>query len=92
MNKIQLNSGFVFSVEKYNGKLRFAVHNEEEKSVCRIERKKSIDTFLQTKRARIFKGRLQLCKHNNEILIEAKGEVVGIIQRDDFAKMIDQHQ
>lgn len=92
MSKIQLNSGMVFSVDPYNGKLRFAVHSREEKSVCRIERKKSIDAFLQTKSARIFKGRLQLCKHNNEILIEVKGEVVGIIQHDDFAKMINQYQ
>ena len=88
MNSIQLNSTFKFSVEPYNGKLRFVIMENGLEYVYRIERKKAIETFLLTDSASIFKGRLQLHKYDNDISVEVKGEVVGSIVLSSFKQML----
>ncbi|RXK60883.1 hypothetical protein ESA94_10520 [Lacibacter luteus] len=88
MNNIRLNNTLSFSVEPYNGKLRFVVYENSKEYVCRIERKKAMETFLIADTASIFKGRLQLHKYNNEIAVEVKGEIVGNILLSSFKKML----
>ncbi len=88
MNNIRLNNTLRFSVEPYNGKFRFVVYENNNEHVCRIERKKAIDTFLLADTASVFKGRLQLHKHKNEIAVEVKGEVVGRVPLSSFKKML----
>lgn len=88
MNNIRLNNTLGFSVEPYNGKLRFVVYENNNEHVCRIERKKAIDTFLLADTESIFKGRLQLHKQENEIAVEVKGEVVGRIPLSSFKIML----
>lgn len=77
-----------FTVEPYKGKLRFVMYEQGEEFVCRIERKKNIEAFLQGEDERIFKGRLQLQKHNHEILIVVKGKVIAAISMQEFSRMI----
>ncbi len=89
MNNIRLNSMFTFSVEPYNGKLRFVVNGQGHEDVCRIERKKVIETFLQTNNTSIFKGRLQLHKTDDEIAVEVKGEVIGLLPLTTFKQLIN---
>ena len=88
MDNIRLNNTFTFAVEPYNGKLRFVVSEQGKEYVCRIEGKKTIESFLQEENNSIFKGRLQLHKLNNEIAVEVKGEVVGNLSVSSFQKMI----
>jgi hypothetical protein len=88
MNCLRLNKSLTLSVESYNGKLRFVVIESGHERVCRIERKKAIAAFLQTESSSIFKGRLQLHKHRNEIAVEVKGEVVANIPLSSFQKLI----
>ena len=80
MKTIQLNDAFTFAVEAHNGKLRFVVYEHNSECVCRIERRKAIELFLESTTASIFKGRLQLHKQNHEIAVEVKGEVIGIVE------------
>lgn len=79
MDNIRLNSLFTFSVEPYNGKLRFVVNEQGCEAVCRIERKKIMEEFLQANNTSIFKGRLQLHKIDQQINIEVKGDVIGCV-------------
>lgn len=88
MNSARLNKSLALSVEPYNGKLRFVVNEAGKEWVCRIERKKAIETFLQAESNSIFKGRLQLHKFKNEIAVEVKGEVVGNIPVSSFQKLL----
>lgn len=81
-----------FSIEPDNKKVRLVIYQNAEELVCRKENLSRIKQFLMQKEARLFKGRLQLSKVDQEIHVEVKGEVVGIIQRDDFVKMVEQHQ
>jgi hypothetical protein len=86
-----LNDTSKISIEPDRSKLRILIHRNAEEWVCRKETVARIKQFLTCTEARLFKGRLQLCKVNQEIYVEVKGEVVGIIKRDDFVRMIDQH-
>jgi S-adenosylmethionine hydrolase len=88
MDNTRLDNTFTFSVEPYNGKLRFVVSDQGKQSVCRIERKKTIECFLHGRNSSIFKGRLQLHKLNNDIAVEVKGEVVGNVSVSSFQKLI----
>ena len=88
MKTIQLNDAFTFAVEAHNGKLRFVVYEHNSEVVCRIERRKAIELFLQSTTASIFKGRLQLHKQNHEIAVEVKGEVIGSMQLSSFQQML----
>lgn len=88
MDNIRPDNTFTFSVEPYNRKLRFVVSGQGKGYVCRIERKKSIESFLQNENSSIFKGRLQLHKLNNEIAVEVKGEIIGNVSVSSFQKLI----
>ncbi len=88
MNSARLNKSLTLSVEPYNGQLRFVVNEAGREWICRIERKKAIDAFLQRESGSIFKGRLQLHKLKNEIAVEVKGEVVGNISVSSFQKLV----
>ena len=88
MHNINLNNRLSFSVQPHNSKLRFVVHEHGNESVCRIERKMSIQQFLSYDEARIFKGRLQLYKYKNEITVEVKGESVGIFSTKEFTELL----
>jgi hypothetical protein len=90
MHKINLNNRLSLSVEPHNSKLRFVVHENGNESVCRIEGKSSIQQFLASDEARIFKGRLQLYKYKNEISVEVKGEPAGILSKKEFAELLSQ--
>lgn len=87
MNSVRLNKSVTLSVEPYNRKLRFVVNVADTEWVCRIERKKAIETFLQTSNTSIFKGRLQLHKTDDEIAVEVKGEVIGHLPLTVFKEL-----
>jgi S-adenosylmethionine hydrolase len=89
MHKVKLNNMLSFSVVPHNGKLRFVVHENGNESVCRIEGKKSIQQFLGSEEARIFKGRLQLAKYKNEITVEVKGEPIAILSAKEFEELLN---
>jgi hypothetical protein len=90
--KYLLDHMIEFSLESDNKRVRLVIYKNAEEWVCRKENISRIKEFLLQHEARLFKGRLQLSKVGEKIYVEVKGEVVGIIQHDDFAKMIDQYQ
>lgn len=66
-----------------NGKnLRLVVYDAGVEKVCRKTTHKSLFEFIQTGENHLFKGRLQLFKNHNVIVIEVKGDVVGEITAD----------
>ncbi len=81
--QIQLKS------EPYKAKVRLVVMQDKKELACRIETFKNLAAFLQTKEARIFKGRLQLQKVNDEVNIELKNETIKTIPVLELRQMIN---
>ncbi len=88
MGKLLLAKKTYLSIEPFQKKVRLVVYQNKEEWVCRKERIKNLKEFLQLKKARIFKGRLQLYTIRNKIDIEVKREVVGIISATAFQQLI----
>lgn len=75
--------------EPYKAKVRLVVLQNKKELACRIETFKNLAEFLQTKEARIFKGRLQLQKVNDEVKIELKSETIKTISALELRQMIN---
>jgi len=84
MDPISLSTGHSFAIERYEKRLRLIVYKNGEEYVCRKESRKLFNDFLNANEAKAFKGRLQLSKHNNDITVEVKGEVIGMVSAADM--------
>lgn len=87
--KIKLIPPYFFTVEPFDNRLRLIVLKKEEEYVCRKETKNNVIRFINANDSVLFKGRLQLIKQNNEILIQAKSEILGSIPISAFNKIIE---
>lgn len=85
----QSATGIQLKSEPHKTKLRLIVLQNKKELACRIETYNNLDQFLQTKEARIFKGRLQLQKVNEEINIELKKEIIKTISVLELKQMIN---
>ena len=87
--KIKLTPLYFFTIEPYENRLRLIVLKNEEEYVCRKETKNNLVKFFAGEDSTLFKGRLQLIKQNNEILIQAKSEILGSIPISAFNKILE---
>ena len=83
-----LNHTTELSIEPDNKKVRLVIYQDAEEWVCRKENISRIKEFLVQQEARLFKGRLQLHKIDQQINIEVKGDVIGCINVDHFISML----
>jgi hypothetical protein len=88
-NLLELNGELSFAIERHKKHLRLIVYKQGQEYVCRKERSSAIERFLTTDELRIFKGRLQLWKKQNDIFVEVKGETVGVLHLQDFKKLLE---
>ncbi|MBB6002806.1 hypothetical protein [Arcicella rosea] len=87
---IQLQApAFTFNIFPHQEKLRLVVFTNDEEYVCRIESKKKLHHFLEEYDTRLFKGRLQLIKNQDDIAIQVKGKIVGELSIDVFTELLN---
>ena len=88
MLPLALNNGFQLSLERFEKRVRVIVTNDNAEFVCRKESFKNLETFLQSGKSHIFKGRLQLYKDINDVHVKAKGETLGKIPAVQLEKYL----
>lgn len=84
----ELTSSFSIRIESANQRLRLVVLKDDCEFICRKESLKNLKGFLSGDTDRLFKGRLQLHRSADEILVEAKKEVIGKINAEDFQRLL----
>ncbi len=86
---VQLQSpAFTFNIFPHQEKLRLVIFKNDEEYVCRIESKKKLHQFLEENDARLFKGRLQLIKNQDDIAIQVKGRILGELSIEAFRELL----
>ncbi len=86
---IHLSPDHTFTIERYEKRLRLIVYKNGEEYVCRKESLGKLKKALATDDARIFKGRLQLLKHGDDIAVEIKRQPVGTISVSSFQNCLE---
>jgi hypothetical protein len=80
MNSLKLNAPFSLGIEIDKKRARLIVYNNGVEEVCRKEYLNKFTRFISSEDERLFKGRLQLFKHEGGIGIEVKGKYAGTIK------------
>jgi hypothetical protein len=86
--RLQLNDNHYLTTKTHNKRVRLIVVNNDIEVVCRKETTRNLSQFLTLNEGRIFKGRLQLYKHNDHIAVEVKGVNIGLITRDQLSQLM----
>lgn len=79
MITLKINGRYSFAVERYDKRLRLMVLDGINELVCRKVTKKELTAFLNNDEGHLFKGRLQLDKVGNDIVVNVKGNELGLI-------------
>lgn len=85
---IQLNNTHSLTTEPHIRGVRLVVLDHGEELVCRKETLKNLRAFMGSDSCRIFKGRLQLYKHQDGITVEVKGNGLGTIPVHVFKQLL----
>ena len=89
MSPIPLFPNYTLAIEPYEKlRVRLIVFKNGEEYVCRKESQYKLKQFLALDEGRAFKGRLQLVKCGDNISIEVKGEVLGIVTAVQLEKLL----
>ena len=78
MQRIILNEKYTLSFEPLGNRVRLIILEVDVELVCRKETIKNLTNFLLKNEEKIFKGRLQLYKHQNIIEVILKGKPIAI--------------
>jgi len=89
MNTILLTGQLSFAVDQKEKRLRLIVFNGDDELVCHKADHSELKGFIQADVGHLFKGRLQLDKKNDHIVINVKGNTAGIISLTDFERLIN---
>lgn len=84
-----LDDNIILETEIEDGKLRLIITKNNEELVCHKATLKEINQFLAGEERSLFKGRLQLIKDQENILIKVKNEIMGVIDNNVFHKFIN---
>lgn len=86
----KLAENYSLGIELHPPKARLIVFNNGVEWICRLESLKNLNQFFQSPQGRLFKGRLQLAKYQQDIGIEVKGKQLGIINVAYFEQCLNQ--
>jgi hypothetical protein len=67
---------------------RLIVYKDGVENVCRKEGFRKLQRFITSDEKTLFGGRLRLHKKIEDISIEVKGKIEGLIKADDFLKYL----
>ncbi len=84
MAELLLDDDITLETEMEDGKLRLIIVKGNEEWVCHKTTLKEINQFLAGEEHSLFKGRLQLIKDQDNILIKVKDEIVGVVDSKCF--------
>jgi hypothetical protein len=88
MQLLNFDTNFKLGVESDEKKIRLIIYKNDHELVCRKTSLKEIKRFLDGSEERLFKGRLQLLKDHNHILIKAKKDIAGVTDRQALYKYL----
>jgi hypothetical protein len=88
MQKVPFTEPLSLGLERHDKRLRLIVFNGTEEWVCHKVSVKHAKTFLEQETAHLFKGRLQLYKKEDAIVVSVKGSNIGLISSSDFSRLI----
>jgi hypothetical protein len=91
VNSIKLNGHLFLTIEPDNKRLRLIVSDGEVELVCHKTTLPELKRSLQQTDEHLFKGRLQLNKSGDEIVVILKGEAAGRVSSSEFGRFVDQH-
>lgn len=89
MNTLKLSDNLSFAVEPADKRLRLAVLNGATTHVCRLTTAKELHNFLALPAGQLFKGRLRLFKNDVDVVVNVKGEDVGVIGVEELMRNIN---
>jgi hypothetical protein len=84
----KLPNGLSFIIAPADNKLRLIISYGTDELACRKETRGNIKRFLASEETTLFKGRLQLRKDNEVIILVLKGKDVGAIEVEEFGSML----
>jgi len=84
MESIYLNNNFELYFEKLPHTVRLIVLKNREEWVCRKEKLENLFAFIGVDEERLFKGRLQLFKSDNEIFVQVRDKTIGAFSNQTF--------
>jgi len=90
MNMLKINDQYSFMIERYDKRLRLIVMDGVDEWVCRKVNPTELSAFLSNNDAHLFKGRLQLDKVGNDIIVNVKGNELGLISSQAFLHSTNQ--
>ena len=88
MRQIILNEKLTLSFEPIGKKVRLIISEADQELVCRKETIKNLQNFCNVDSTYLFKGRLQLHKHDEIIEIVIKNKPCAIIASNDFNNVL----
>jgi hypothetical protein len=77
MQNIELDNNLFLFLEPHNKMLRLVISNGEMEVACRKETPRNLHLFITEGQSTLFKGRLQLHKSENSIIVLLKGSTLG---------------
>jgi len=80
----KLSDTLFLVVETSGKKLRLVITEGQTELACRKETAGKLKRFLISTETNLFKGRLQLHKNNDTIMIILKGEIAGAVAISEF--------
>lgn len=86
---IILNEKYTLSFQQLDKKIKLAISDGDKELVCRKETLKNLDDFLLKDENIIFKGRLQLYKHQTIIEVFMKGKPIAILSSKKMADVLN---
>lgn len=89
MTLLKLDHGFSFAIEHYEKRVRLIIYKDGVENVCRRESFKNLERFIWSNEESIFKGRLQLRRNSEGIVLVVKGKIVGKMTTEEFASYLE---
>jgi len=89
MDSVKLDGNLSLGMEAYTRGLCLMVFDRDEIWVCHKVRVKVLKDFLRSDEGHLFKGRLQLDKLGDDILVSVKNNKAGTISAADLTQLIN---
>ncbi|MNK17137.1 hypothetical protein D3C87_353210 [compost metagenome] len=89
MKSIGLNNNLIFSIEPLVNSVRLIVSEVDHEIACRKETIKNLNSFLESDNEKIFKGRLQLSKLDQDIEVIINKIPIGKIPLYSFSQLLN---
>jgi hypothetical protein len=88
MQTLKINDLFSIGVESENKKLRLIIFSNGDEYICHKTTSGELTRFFNSDTEQLFRGRLQLLKNNDNILVKIKDNIEGAVSSKDLNNLI----